>query len=92
MILSAVGRTAAIGIEKGVEAINKNPEKYRDLMVDKAKVPDSLRTTLRVPVFAKAQLPTQEDLSDVMKWMVEKKLLDKPIPYDKMVAQGLLPK
>jgi NitT/TauT family transport system substrate-binding protein len=77
--------------EKGMDAINKNPEKYRDLMVDKAKVPDSLRTTLRVPVFAKAQLPTQEDISDVMRWMVDKKLLDKAIPYDKMVAQGLLP-
>ena len=78
--------------EKGVDAINKNPERYRDLMVDKAKVPDSLRTTLRVPVFPKAQLPTQQDLADVMQWMVDKKLLDKPIPYDKMVAQGLLPK
>jgi NitT/TauT family transport system substrate-binding protein len=77
--------------EKGVEAINKNPEKYRDLMVDKAKVPDSLRATLKVPVFAKAQLPTQEDISDVVQWMVDKKLLDKPIPYDRMIAQGLLP-
>ena len=44
-----------------------------------------------MPVFAKAQLPTQEDISDVMRWMVDKKLLDKAIPYDKMVAQGLLP-
>ncbi len=80
-----------VAYEKGVDAINKNPEKYRDLMVEKAMVPDSLRTTLRVPVYAKAQLPTQEDISDVMQWMVDKKLLQKPIPYDKMVAQGLLP-
>lgn len=78
--------------EKGVDAINKDPEKYRDLMVDKAKVPDSLRTTLRVPAFQKAQLPTQADVDDIVKWMVDKKLLDKPIPYDRMVADGLLPK
>jgi NitT/TauT family transport system substrate-binding protein len=77
--------------EKGVDAINKSPEKYRDLMVDKAKVPDSLRTTLRVPVFAKAQLPTQEDISDIVQWMLDKKLLEKAIPYDRMATQGLLP-
>ena len=73
--------------EKGVEAINKNPEKYRDLMVDKAKVPESLRTTLRVPAYAKAQLPAQEDITDIVQWMTDKKLLDKPIAYDKMVAE-----
>ncbi len=78
--------------EKGVDAINRDPEKYRDLMVDKAKVPDSLRATLRVPAFAKAQLPAQADIADVVQWMVEKKLLDKPIPYDKLVAEGLLPR
>lgn len=78
--------------EQGVEAINVNPEKYRDLMVDKAKVPDSLRATLRVPQFVKAQLPTQQDVDDVVVWMVERKLLAQPIPYEKMVAQGLLPK
>lgn len=80
-----------VAYEKGVEAINKNPEKYRDLMVDKAKVPDSLRATLRVPVFARAQLPTQEDVSDVVQWMLDKKLLEKAIPYDRMVVQGMLP-
>lgn len=81
-----------VAYEKGVEAINKNPEKYRDLMVDKAKVPDSLRTTLRVPVFERAQLPTQQDVLDIIQWMTDKKLLDKPIPYEKMVAEGMLPK
>ncbi len=78
--------------ERGVDAINRSPEKYRDLMVDKAKVPDSLRATLRVPVFARAQLPTREDLSDVVRWMVERKLLEKPISYESMVTEGLLPR
>lgn len=79
-----------VAYEKGVDAINANPEKYRNLMVDKAKVPDSLRATLKVPAFAKAQLPTQADEDDVVKWMVDKKLLEKPIPYDRMIATGLL--
>lgn len=78
--------------EKAVEAINGSPNKYRDLMVDKAKVPDSLKESFDVPQFAKGQLIAQRDLEDVMQWMVERKLLEKAIPYDQMVAQGLLPK
>ena len=78
--------------EKGVQAINSTPNRYRDLMVDKAKVPDSLRDSLNVPRFESAQLPAKADVEDVMNWMVEKKLLDKPIPYEKQVAEGLLPK
>lgn len=78
--------------EKAVGVINGSPNKYRDLMVDKAKVPDSLKSSFNVPQFAKGQLIVQKDLEDVMQWMVERKLLDRAIPYDRMVAQGLLPK
>ncbi|MHB1162725.1 MAG: ABC transporter substrate-binding protein [Chloroflexota bacterium] len=78
--------------EKAVGMINGSPNKYRDLMVDKAKVPDSLKESFNVPQFAQGQLIAQKDLEDVMQWMVERKLLEKAIPYDRMVAQGLLPK
>ncbi len=78
--------------EQGVTAINASPNKYRDLMVDKAKVADSLKSTFNVPQFVKGQLPAQGDIEDVVRWMVEQKLLDKAIPYDKLVAPGLLPK
>lgn len=78
--------------EKGVSAINSSPNKYRDLMVDKGKVPDSLKTTFNVPQFPKAQVSTRADIEDVVKWMVERKLLEQPIPYEKMVVDGFLPK
>ncbi|MHB0870796.1 MAG: ABC transporter substrate-binding protein [Chloroflexota bacterium] len=78
--------------EKAVGMINGSPNKYRDLMVDKAKVPDSLKESFNVPQFAQGQLIAQKDLEDVMQWMVERKLLEKAISYDRMVAQGLLPK
>ncbi|MGI5835561.1 MAG: ABC transporter substrate-binding protein [Chloroflexota bacterium] len=77
--------------EEAVETINVSPNKYRDLMVDKAKVPDELKTSFDVPQFDKGQLPSRADVEDVIQWMVEKKLLDNPIPYDDLVADGLLP-
>jgi NitT/TauT family transport system substrate-binding protein len=78
--------------EKGVQRIATAPESYRDLLVDRAKVPDSLRGSFRMPSYPTAQLSTREELADVVSWMVERKLLDHPIPYEKLVAEGLLPK
>jgi NitT/TauT family transport system substrate-binding protein len=77
--------------EDGVQALAKDPDSYLDLMVDKAKVPDVLRTTFKVPSFPEGQLPSREDLEDVTKWMVEKGLLGQQIPYEQLVAEGLLP-
>jgi len=85
-------RRFLVAYEKGVSAINRSPNSYRDLMVDKGKVPDSLKTTFNVPRFAEGQLPSRSDIEDVVRWMVGRKLLDQPIPYDRMVADGLLPK
>ncbi len=78
--------------ERAVVAINGSPNSYRDLMVDKAKVPDALRNSFSVPQFAQGQLPSRADVEDVVRWMVERGLLDQPIPYDKLVAEGFLPK
>lgn len=78
--------------EKAVDTIAASPNKYRDLLVEKAKVPDSLRDSFKVPPYPKAQLPKREDISDVVQWMVERKLLEQPVAYDRLVAEGLLPK
>lgn len=78
--------------EKAVNTLNESPNKYRDLMVDKAKVPDSLRSSFAVPPFPKAQASTKEDVNVVMEWMVKQGLLTQPIPFEKMVNDQLLPK
>jgi NitT/TauT family transport system substrate-binding protein len=78
--------------EEAVQALAQAPDSYLDLMVDKAKVPDSLRATFKVPSFPEGQLPTREDMEDVTRWMVEKGLLEQQIPYEQLVADGLLPR
>lgn len=73
--------------EKAVDAIHASPDRYRDLLVDKAKVPDSLRNSFKVPKYPKAQLSSREDIQDVIRWMVDRKLLDRAIPYETMIAE-----
>ncbi|NLM20514.1 MAG: ABC transporter substrate-binding protein [Peptococcaceae bacterium] len=76
--------------EQAGQAINQNPEKYRDLIVAKAQVPEALRETYKIPTYSKLQLPSEEQLNKVMQWMVDKKLLSEPFAYEDLVATALL--
>lgn len=73
------------------QAINDDPAKYRELILEKAKVPDPLKDTYKVPQFSKLQLPTEEQINSVMNWMVKKNLLTKAFSYDDMIQKNLLP-
>ena len=77
--------------ELGVDAIALAPESYRALFVDKAKIPDSLRGSLPVPGYPRAQVPTREDVSAVMAWAVRKGLLARETSYEATVDASLLP-
>ncbi len=78
--------------EKGVQAISEKPEQYRDLMVEKAKVPDTLRQSLAIPPFPKAGVSSREEVASVVEWMVGKGMLPEKLSYERMINATLLPK
>lgn len=73
------------------QAITKNPDQYRSLILTKAQVPDPLKNTYKVPTYSKLQLPSAEQINMVQQWMVKKGLLSVPIPYAELVNTTLLP-
>jgi NitT/TauT family transport system substrate-binding protein len=77
--------------EQGVGALAASPEKYRALFVDKAKIPEQLQTSLAIPPYPKAAVPTPEDVGAVVQWAVAKGLIPKEIGYESMVDSTLLP-
>jgi len=81
----------AIAYNKAVELINGNPEQWRVLLVEKARLPDPIKTSYQVPAFPKIQLPTKADTERVLQWMKEKGLLDRPVTYENLMS-GLLVK
>jgi NitT/TauT family transport system substrate-binding protein len=77
--------------EASVASLAASPEKYRALFVDKAKIPEQLQTTLTIPPFPTAAVPTSEDVGAVVKWAVAKGMIPKEIGYESMVNSTLLP-
>lgn len=73
------------------QALSKNPDQYRSLFLEKAQIPAELKNSYKTPTFSKLQLPTEEEVSSVMKWMVAKKLIPQAYAYQDLVDSSLLP-
>jgi len=78
--------------EDAGQTLNQNPDKYRSLFIEKARVPKPIEQTYKSPTFSKLRLPTEGEITQVMDWMVDKKLLDKPYSYEELIDSNLLPK
>ena len=74
--------------EKAVEAINSDPDAYRDAPI---QVPDPVRPTYAVPQFLTARVPSEAEAQAVMDWMVERELIDEAIGYEAVVDGSFLP-
>ena len=78
-----------VAYAQAVDAINSDPESFRELFVNAARIPDEIKDTYPIPVFPKPQLPQQEDMERVANWLVEREVLDTPIKYEDLIIDGL---
>jgi NitT/TauT family transport system substrate-binding protein len=77
--------------EKAVQAINAKPEKYRGLLVEQGRVPESIRDSYRMPPFPEASVPSESEWQDAVDWLLEKGLIAAPISYADSVDTRFLP-
>jgi NitT/TauT family transport system substrate-binding protein len=78
--------------EKAVEELNAHPDKYKDLMIDKGRVPESIKGTYKMPPFPPSGIPSAAETDDVVKWMREKGLISRDMPYQEWVDPAYLPR
>ncbi len=79
-----------IAWDRAVAELNADPEKYRELMLKKIRVPGNVKKSFAIPPFPVKALPTPGQWEDVMNWMVEKKLLTGPLKYEDSVTLDFL--
>jgi NitT/TauT family transport system substrate-binding protein len=74
---------------KGVNAFNENPDTYRDLFMEKGRIPPFLAETYVIPRYP-LPAPFSKSLYDpIIKWLTEKKLVES-LSYETMVATDFL--
>jgi NitT/TauT family transport system substrate-binding protein len=71
--------------DEGAAAVNKDPEAYRVLLVDKARLPQPVATSYTINMYPMHQLPKTADIDAILAWMKTKGLLKNPVTASDMV-------
>jgi NitT/TauT family transport system substrate-binding protein len=79
------------GWDRAVAEINRSPEDFRLLVLERIRVPQNMRATYPIPPFPRGQVPDAGQWADVMDWMLPKGLLDNPVAYETLVSGEFLP-
>ncbi len=77
--------------DRAVEALNREPDRYRDVIVRRGGFPPEVRDRLRLPRFGRSALPPEALVRDVAGWMAAKGLITHLPAYGEIVAPGFLP-
>jgi NitT/TauT family transport system substrate-binding protein len=75
---------------QAVGDLNDNPEQFSDLLIEKARVPESIQGTYQMPPFPAGEVPSQAEWQDVVDWLLEKGLIDHPITYEDSVSSDFV--
>lgn len=75
---------------RAVDDINRNPDKFRDVLIEQTRVPESVQGTYQMPPFPKNEITSAAEWDDVVLWLQEKGLLDKPVPYAEAVDKSFV--
>lgn len=73
-----------------MEEINKNPDKYRELAMENARVPKSLHEDYVTPHFTPYKVPGEKDVERVSNWLVNKGLIKEGYRYEDMVTKEFI--
>ena len=85
-------RKFLVAWEKAVKELNAHPEKYQDLLIEQGRVPQSIQGSYRMPPFPERGVPSDDEVADIIRWMRDKGLISRDIPYGEMVDPSYLPK
>jgi NitT/TauT family transport system substrate-binding protein len=66
---------------RAVTDLNASPDDFADLLVERGRVPESIRGSFPMPKFPDAAPPTESEWNDVMAWMLSKGLLENGLTY-----------
>ncbi|WP_136795246.1 ABC transporter substrate-binding protein [Desulfosediminicola ganghwensis] len=73
--------------DRAAADLNDNPDRYRELMLARIRVPKNVQQSFRIPPFPRGQVPSKLQWDDVQQWLLEKKLLEKEVSYEDSVTE-----
>ncbi|MBE7550873.1 MAG: ABC transporter substrate-binding protein [Anaerolineales bacterium] len=75
---------------KAVADLNKDPNAYRNVLIEKTRIPESIQGTYNVPPFPENEITSQAEWEDVVKWAQDKGLIEQPVAYNTAVDKSFM--
>jgi len=72
---------------EAVEKINSNPDKYKDLFVEIARVPKPIAQNYPMPKYPKIEVYPEEFYSEVLNWVKSKGLIKNDVKYKDVIFE-----
>ncbi len=70
---------------RAVDDLNNHPEDYKQLMIDNVNIPEPIAKDYSLQRYPRPQLPAEEDVNNILKWMKAKNLLKNDLKYIDLV-------
>ena len=71
--------------DESISNINTNPSDYEHLLSEKARLPEVLQETFRMPPFPMGDVPTEAEITRSNDWLLSKDLINAARSYDEVV-------
>jgi len=72
---------------KAVDDLNNHPADYKQLMIANVSIPEQIANDYQIQRYPKPQLPVEDDVNNVLKWMTKKGLLKTDLKYRDLVEK-----
>ena len=71
--------------DESIANINNNPSDYEHLLSEKARLPEVLQETFRMPPFPVGDVPSEAEITKSNDWLLSKGLIDSVRSYEEVV-------
>lgn len=72
---------------KAVDDLNNRPADYKELLIANVNIPEQIAKDYQIQRYPNPQLPKEEDVNNVLKWMTKKGLLKTDLKYQDLVEK-----
>ncbi|MBI5305206.1 MAG: ABC transporter substrate-binding protein [Chloroflexi bacterium] len=76
--------------DKAIGDIRAKPEPLRNILIEVGRVPDQLKDKYQFPPFPDPAIPSQAQWDDVVKWALDRKLINAPVTFASSVDGNFL--
>lgn len=72
---------------KAVADLNNHPEQYKQLMVENVNIPEPIAQDYNLQHYPEPQVPSEQDVNNILQWMKQKELLKQDLKYTDLVQK-----